>query len=133
MFNVSHKKMIAAVLWLGLSVFSSIAAAKENGFKLCTAKIESEIVTVKAHQDDSPFCSAQRIRFELMQPAYVAVRVITPLGAVVRQLAAQELSAGEHTFLWDGRDDRGADAGSGIYIYSIQTFEPSSKVLALSR
>lgn len=133
MFKASHKKMIAAVLLFGLAGFSRIASAKENGFKLCTAKSESEIVTVKTLQDRNPFGSEQRLTFDLEQPAYVAVCVTTPLGVVVRQLAAQALSAGEHTFCWDGSDERGADAGGGVYVYTIQTVELSAQVLALSK
>jgi flagellar hook assembly protein FlgD len=32
-------------------------------------------------------------------------------------LVDRPLAAGTHLFVWDGRDDVGSPAGSGVYIY----------------
>jgi len=45
----------------------------------------------------------------------VEMRVFDVHGAVVRRLASGPLEPGWHTVEWDGRDDAGRRAGSGIY------------------
>lgn len=40
-------------------------------------------------------------------------------GQVVRTFSPQELDAGDHTIHWDGANDSGAQAGSGVYFVSI--------------
>jgi subtilase family serine protease/Tol biopolymer transport system component/flagellar hook assembly protein FlgD len=58
-----------------------------------------------------------RVTFRLPQTLRVEVDVHagTPSGAVVRRLADQQLSAGAHAFVWDGRTDAGAPAADGRY------------------
>ena len=40
-------------------------------------------------------------------------------GRLVRTLVAEQLSAGPHEVMWDGRDNRGRGVASGSYIYRI--------------
>lgn len=37
-------------------------------------------------------------------------------GRLVKQLADQTFSAGEHVLTWNGRDDDGRDLASGVYL-----------------
>ena len=41
-------------------------------------------------------------------------------GATVRTLVSGAMPAGFHAVVWDGTDDRGGVAASGIYFYQIQ-------------
>ena len=43
------------------------------------------------------------------------------LGQKVRTLVSASLSAGTHTYQWDGRDDAGQPVASGTYLYRLQT------------
>ena len=42
-------------------------------------------------------------------------------GQLVRVLHADAPRAGEHRITWDGRDQYGRPAASGVYVYSLQT------------
>ena len=41
-------------------------------------------------------------------------------GRLVRTLVASALSAGRQTVFWDGRDDGGRSAASGVYVYKLE-------------
>jgi hypothetical protein len=117
------KIIMAALLLLGVLLLPMTARASGGGLKLRAATGDSQLVNVKSSECADPFCHELRITFELDLPAFVDIRITTPLGAVVRQLAARELESGGHAFLWDGNDDDGQSVGSGVYIYTIQTLE----------
>jgi hypothetical protein len=48
-------------------------------------------------------------------------------GRMVRSLVDREIPPGTHTAMWDGRDDRGADVASGVYFYSMEAGDYSSR------
>jgi hypothetical protein len=56
------------------------------------------------------------ISFALPVAAEADLAVYNVTGQKVRTLADGRLEAGHHTVTWDGRDDRGREAGSGLYI-----------------
>jgi hypothetical protein len=72
----------------------------------------------------NPFNPETTIRFEL-SPADaagpVSLRVYDVRGQLVRTLAADNLAAGLVSVSWDGRDDAGRLASSGVYIYRLET------------
>lgn len=49
----------------------------------------------------------------------VVLAIFDIQGRSVRRLVDGVVPAGTHSVQWDGRDDRGASAGSGIYLYQI--------------
>jgi endonuclease/exonuclease/phosphatase family metal-dependent hydrolase len=63
----------------------------------------------------NPFTDQTALRLALPQAADVELVVYDVTGRAVRTLAASSLPAGEHQILWDGRDDFGREAASGIY------------------
>jgi hypothetical protein len=54
------------------------------------------------------------------QPAEVELIIYNLLGKVVRVLAKERQSPGEHRITWDGKDDGGDDVASGIYFYRLK-------------
>ena len=62
---------------------------------------------------------ATAIGFVLAEPTVTRLRVFDSAGRLVRVLVDEPLSAGPHTVLWEGRNDAGAEAGSGIYWYQL--------------
>ena len=68
----------------------------------------------------NPFNAATRIRFDLPVGGEVHLVVYTLSGQRVRTLVRGERDAGTHTVVWDGRDEEGRGAASGIYFYRIE-------------
>jgi hypothetical protein len=65
----------------------------------------------------NPFAAAggTNLRFTLPAPGPVELCVFNAAGSRVRVLANGLLPAGRHDLRWDGRDDRGALLGPGLY------------------
>ncbi len=60
------------------------------------------------------------ITLRLEQPAAVRVRVLDASGRRVRELFADALPAGARVVRWDGRDEHGARAPSGVYFVRLE-------------
>ena len=74
----------------------------------------------------NPFNSSTVIPFQV--PAGLAgdamrLSIYNLSGQVVRTLRVDAAGAGEHRLSWDGRDDYGRDAASGVYVYRLETRE----------
>ena len=79
----------------------------------------------------NPFNPSTTIRFDLPKEAPVTMEIYNVLGVRVRTLLAGEaVTAGHHTMVWDGRDDNGSVAPSGVYLYRINAndFHASKKM-----
>ncbi len=68
----------------------------------------------------NPFNPATNIEFQLPQNSHVSLKIYDLQGRLVRTLLNQEMEAGSHRVAWDGRDERGNGAASGIYLYHIK-------------
>ena len=65
----------------------------------------------------NPFNANTAIGYWLPEDASVEVRVYDSMGKEVRRLTCEEaVSSGHHVVIWDGRDQRGRDVSSGIYV-----------------
>ncbi|HID11557.1 MAG TPA: T9SS type A sorting domain-containing protein [Candidatus Latescibacteria bacterium] len=69
----------------------------------------------------NPFNAYTAFRFELGKSASVDLTVYDLKGRRVRTLLRGELPAGGHMAVWDGRDERGDEVGSGLYLCRLQT------------
>lgn len=81
----------------------------------------------------NPFNPSTTISFALAAPGETELQVFDVRGAQVRRLVAGDLSAGEHSVIWDGRDDAGARVPSGVYFYKLRsgTFEGLQRMVLL--
>ena len=68
----------------------------------------------------NPFNPETAIRYGVPVPGRVLVVVYNLSGQKVRELVSGLRDAGMYTVLWDGRDDRGSEVGSGVYLYRLQ-------------
>lgn len=64
----------------------------------------------------NPFNPGTAIRYELPEAVEVSLEVYNLAGQRVRVLAAGIQQAGVYRLGWDGRDERGAALGSGVYL-----------------
>jgi parallel beta-helix repeat protein len=67
----------------------------------------------------NPFNPETTIRFRLDEPQKVRLVIFDITGQRVRVLVNSELPAGEQAISWDGRDEYGKNAASGIYFYEL--------------
>ena len=51
------------------------------------------------------------------------MRIYNLSGQVMRELRIDGPGAGEHRLTWDGRDEHGREAASGVYIDRLETRE----------
>jgi len=64
----------------------------------------------------NPFNASTVIDYDLPAAGRVKILVMDPLGRVVRIMADEVQSAGRHRIVWDGTDDTGVSAATGIYL-----------------
>ena len=73
------------------------------------------------HSTPNPFNPRTEIRFDLSEPAPVQLSVYDVQGRLVRALVSGSVkSAGQHTSVWDGLDERGMAVPSGVYFYHLE-------------
>jgi hypothetical protein len=62
------------------------------------------------------------IRFPLLQPAPIEIRIYDEAGALVwsRDLSAEQSIAGVNTVLWDGRNGQGREVANGGYVLTVK-------------
>ena len=69
----------------------------------------------------NPFNNSTTIQFYVPRSVKVNLTIYNQLGQVVRRLlAAQTLSTGLHSVIWDGRSENGQSVGSGLYFFEIE-------------
>ncbi len=67
----------------------------------------------------NPFNPETRICFDLEETEQVDLRIYNLRGELVKVLCEEALVAGEQNILWNGRDNKGNDVSSGIYLVSL--------------
>jgi len=76
---------------------------------------------VLAQNLPNPFNPSTTIRFDLPADGPAELTIFDIGGRRVRTLVADNLPAGSHARRWDGRDERGAELPSGIYLYRLRS------------
>jgi len=67
----------------------------------------------------NPFNPTTTIRFEMPVAGDVTLTVYDVRGTRVRTLVRESRAEGTHAVTWDGRNDRGEQVGSGVYLYRL--------------
>jgi len=88
------------------------------------------------HARPNPFNPVTTIDFSLVTDGRVAIRVFDCAGRVVRTLVDAEFEAGPHATTWDGTNDTGQRAASGVYFVRMEAhggdaFRASRKLVLL--
>ncbi len=72
------------------------------------------------HQNHpNPFNPSTEIGFSLPVPSTVTLDIFDVSGKRIRRLLEERRPAGNHSVHWDGLDDRGSRAISGVYFYRL--------------
>jgi hypothetical protein len=82
----------------------------------------------------NPFVRSTAISFVLPERGAVELSIYDVRGRLVRSVTRGTSDAGLHAVVWDGRDERGGLAGSGVYFYRLRVGERSlTRVMTLLR
>lgn len=73
-----------------------------------------------SQNEPNPFSLNTRVAFDLPRSEIIDLSIYGPDGRKVRTLLSGSVSAGHHEVHWDGRDEAGRTAGSGIYFYALR-------------
>jgi len=81
----------------------------------------------------NPFNPVTKVAYGVPFDTEVRLVVYNVAGQVVRTLVDGEVEAGYHTAVWDGRDERGKSAASGVYFCRMEAdgFDDSTKMVLL--
>lgn len=81
----------------------------------------------------NPFNPRTTIRYELAAESDVKLVIYNIMGQPVRELVRQKQQAGSYQVVWDGRNERGEQVGTGMYIYKLEagSFRDAKRMLLL--
>ncbi|MFQ5770317.1 MAG: ASPIC/UnbV domain-containing protein, partial [bacterium] len=68
----------------------------------------------------NPFNPETTIRYQISNPGWVVLEIYNVLGQKVRTLVKEEQDAGSFSVKWNGLDDKGFMASSGVYVYRLK-------------
>ena len=103
------------VIWIGTDAgLVSYADDGTGTFVNHEAAKPSAFPTIATYPN--PFNPSTMIECTLPGSGLAELAVYSITGQKMRTLAAERLSAGKHSFFWDGKDDAGHTVSSGIYI-----------------
>lgn len=101
--------------WLGKMTLNTVTAVREYvGVPLPQSFSLSQ-------NYPNPFNPTTTIDFKIASAASVNISVINVLGQHVRSLVDQDLTAGNYSTTWDGRDESNQPVSSGIYFYRLRS------------
>jgi len=127
----------------------------EKGSSICSKQVKEQAIAIPqiGNDDESnpvlennkvsdfklernfpnPFNPETVIKFNLPEASRVSLNVYNVLGQVVRTLVNEELSAGLHSIIWDGKNAQGSDVSSGVYFCRIKAgdFESTMRMTLL--
>jgi len=77
--------------------------------------------TVIFNNYPNPFNPDTTIEFVIPENSSVTVYIYNVTGQKIRNLITENLTAGKHVVVWDGRNDAGSTLSSGVYFVRLET------------
>jgi len=69
----------------------------------------------------NPFNPETTINYSLKENSKVSLKIYNIKGQKIKTLIDKSISAGNHTVVWDGKDENNQPVGSGIYFYKLKS------------
>ena len=82
--------------------------------------IQSSISNLQLSNFPNPFNPTTTISFSIPEESHAELSIFNIKGQRVKQLINDQLSTGEHSVVWDGRDENNKPVGSGVYFYKLK-------------
>ncbi|MBN1293543.1 MAG: T9SS type A sorting domain-containing protein [Candidatus Latescibacteria bacterium] len=115
-FAVDNK----GIVWIGMTKDIIVSFAKD-----VTTGVSSIIEVPRGISIDSihpnPFNLSTTINFTLSERGHAILTIYDITGRKVCDLVSEELPAGSHSVIWDGRDNNGYTVSSGLYISNLHS------------
>ncbi len=103
------------------AVFDNVSI---NGLLVSVEDEENSIVLIPTEFTISnypnPFNPTTTIQYSLPKPGNVKVQIYDITGSLVNELINVKQNAGQHSVVWNGTNQQGLEAASGIYLYRVQ-------------
>jgi hypothetical protein len=107
------------VTWSGCWRFSTGETLVDN------EQVEYAISTTLNQNYPNPFNPTTQFSFNLAKAGNVTLKIFNVKGQIVKSLAEGYYDSGTHTIQWNGDDNTGNKAASGIYFYRLQSTDKS--------
>jgi hypothetical protein len=92
-----------------------------HGPILVTGKGEMITSVSLAPCNPNPSRGQATIRYALPRPAQVSLKLYDITGRLIKTLASGHQAGGSYAAPWDGKDENGREASSGVYLYQLKT------------
>ena len=113
----------AKFIWAVCTDIDGLADSTFWAFTITDVQTEKGVVPTEfalGQNYPNPFNPTTTLQFDLPKSSSVTLEVFNVTGARVRSLLRGEnIGAGRHTTMWDGRDESGRVVPSGVYMYRI--------------
>ncbi|MHB8157774.1 MAG: WD40/YVTN/BNR-like repeat-containing protein [Desulfocucumaceae bacterium] len=99
-----------------------------------TANSEAQIAKGKLDQNyPNPFYQSTVINYQIQMPAMVSLKLYNIAGQLIRSFELGYHKSGSYSVKWDGKDEAGRKAASGIYFYRLASneFNSTKKMVVL--
>ena len=95
-----------------------------NESEFILEKSNSEVKEFSLGQNfPNPFNNETKITFSVDKAAFISIKIYNIQGQLIKTLVEENKSAGNYQINWDGRDEDGKDAVSGIYFVQMKANE----------
>jgi predicted outer membrane repeat protein len=81
---------------------------------------ELSIANYKLNNFPNPFNPSTTIEFSIQNESIVDISIYNIKGQRIRSLLNNQITAGEHSIVWNGKDDSNNKVGSGVYLYKLK-------------
>ncbi len=125
--NGYYYKVSAVDIHGNESLFALLAPDDVTGAETTGAPPKSYL----AQNYPNPFNPETTIRFGVRGRVFVSLRVYDAAGRLVRELVSGWRDGGAYRETWDGKDNGGGEAASGVYFYHLRAgdFEETRKMV----
>ncbi len=82
--------------------------------------IQNPVITINTRLKNAypnPFNPSTSISFDLASPENVIIDIYNIKGQLVKRLVNKDYDKGNHSIIWNGRDNNGVNCGTGVYFY----------------
>jgi len=130
-----HKQLVSSedIMW---AAFKYDSYRSGNGFGINVSNDEEVVPVLKTKLGGNypnPFNPETTIYFSLAETENVTLEVYNIKGQKIRTLIKEQMPAGPHLIVWNGKDNSERNVSSGIYLYRLNTsgYQATKKMILM--